>query len=179
MSDPSDGTARYAWPAGRRLAEDLPNLIQVRGQRVADLGCGPGTMGRTALDLDAAAVGFFDGDTDAIHALTGLDPRATAHLHFWGAPLPDGPWPLILGSDILYRDQYVGDLCASIAASLSPDGTALLSDPRDDLAHARTCALDAGLHVHQERRPGGYTLLVLRHFRAEIGLDAGMTWAPP
>ena len=64
-----------------------------------------------------------------------LDDRAQAVLHAWGEPLPQGPWEVILGGDILYRPECFAALFDTIAGSLTADGCALLSDPRITLEH--------------------------------------------
>ncbi|MCK6490628.1 MAG: protein N-lysine methyltransferase family protein [Planctomycetes bacterium] len=137
-ADPAgaDLTWAYDWPAGRGLARDLAALADCRGRRVADLGCGRGGLGAAALQAGAAAVAFCDGSARALAyvaeavRLNQAGDRARCHIHRWGEPLPDGPWDLILGGDLLYRPAVVPALLASIAASLAAEGCALLSDMR-------------------------------------------------
>ena len=159
-----DGTWRYRWPAGARMTAELGDLLPLAGARVADIGCGQGALGRRALELGAAAVLFADGAEGAAAALAGIDVRARAERHDWGDPLPDGPWPVILAGDVLYRDAYVPALMATIAASLAADGVGLVSDPRRDLVTATAAARSAGLEVGCERRSSGYSLLRLHLF---------------
>jgi 2-polyprenyl-3-methyl-5-hydroxy-6-metoxy-1,4-benzoquinol methylase len=156
-----DGTWRYRWPAGQRMAAELGELLPLAGARVVDLGCGQGGLGNRALELGAAAVLFADGAAGSVAALAGI-PDATAVRHDWGDPLPGGPWPVILAGDVLYRDAWVPALMASIRASLAPEGVALVSDPRADLGVAVAAAQMAGLAVALERRAAGYSLLRLR-----------------
>jgi len=152
-NDSEDVTCLYQWKAGAFLAT-LPNLRErCAGRRVADLGCGRGTLGLSACAYAATRVLFADASSVAIDFLTRtlaqnqLDDRASAVLHTWGMPLPDGPWEVILGGDILYRPECFPALLDTIAASLSRDGCAWLSDPRNtlepglpDLATARGLA---------------------------------------
>jgi predicted nicotinamide N-methyase len=106
----ADLTWAYDWPAGRGLARDLADLADCRGRRVADLGCGRGGLGAVALQAGAAAVAFCDGSARALAyvaeaiRLNQAGARARCHIHRWGEPLPDGPWDLILGGDLLYPE---------------------------------------------------------------------------
>jgi SAM-dependent methyltransferase len=159
----ADPTWRYPWPAGARLAADLPHLGTWTGLRAAELGCGQGRVGRTLLDLGVAHLAFADISPEPLdflrHAL-GEDPRVALHQHAWGDPLPGGPYDLLVGGDILYRPAYFDRLVQSLALSLADAGLILLADPRTTLEPELTAALqDAGLTAFQERRPGPYTLL--------------------
>ena len=157
-----DGTGIYTWPGGSHLAGDLPDLIPWPPGylRSADLGCGAGICGRTLLAAGSFNVMFCDGDPAALQGVRARIPTANTALHAWGDPLPDGPYDLILGGDILYRAAYHPALLASIAASLAPTGLALLSDPRTTLEEELPLiALKTGLSWMPERRPRGYTLI--------------------
>ncbi|HYE04055.1 MAG TPA: methyltransferase domain-containing protein [Planctomycetota bacterium] len=170
---PDDGareaTWSYAWPAGERMAAELAAVVDCRDLTVADLGCGRGHLGLTALTGGAASVLFADGHGDAIARLdrviaaNGLAARARAARHEWGDPLPDAPFDVILGGDVLYRPECFAALVRTIAGSLAAGGRCLLSDPRlrleDELADR---AAAAGLAWSSRRRDGGYTLLSLR-----------------
>ncbi len=164
----ADLTWAYPWPAGERLATDLPALLDVRGLPIAELGCGRGHSGLTCLALGAARVLFCDLHEEPLAyvrtalAINGFDSRGRTGLHRWGEPLPDGPWPLILGADILYRPDFHARLLTSIALGLAPDGLALLADPRRELEpDLPELARHAGLTRDTERRPGPYTLVRL------------------
>ncbi|GDY14723.1 hypothetical protein LBMAG53_36010 [Planctomycetota bacterium] len=152
---PADATGGYAWPAGRRLATDHAALAIVAGKRVLDLGCGTGVCGLSALHLGATAVTFADADAAA---LAGIRGHATV-VHTWGTPVPGGPWPVILGGDLLYRPQFFAALLTTITGSLAADGVALLSDPRSQLeSDLPELARQHGLSWVQERR-ADYTLV--------------------
>jgi predicted nicotinamide N-methyase len=168
-----DHTWAYAWPAGTRLAPELASIVPLAGARLADLGCGLGGLGCTALGAGAAEVLFADGAAGAVAwlaaliAANGFAARARVANHRWGEPLPGAPWPLLVGGDILYRPRSFPVLLDSIALSLAPEGLCLLSDPRatledelPELARAR------GLWWQQERRAAGYTLIRLRRLGA-------------
>ena len=135
-----DVTCLYEWPSGTRLAEYLSTHLAERApcrdRRVADIGCGRGGLGLTAYAAGAATVLFADASPVAVGflartiSLNALAPRARVVQHHWGTALPDAPYDLILGGDILYRPECFADLMTTIALSLSPHGCALLSDPR-------------------------------------------------
>jgi len=169
MPEPSapavDATGRYAWPAGLRLARDLQKVVACHDLEVCDLGCGTGVVGRAALHCGARRVAFLDGAADALaHVRQALhdEPRAVYHLHRWGDAPPGGPYRLILGGDILYREECFPLLLASIALGLATDGQCLLSDPRQRLEEELPAlAAVAGLSWTSVRR-SDFTLVTLR-----------------
>lgn len=165
----ADCTWAYCWPAGVRLSADLPALAGCAGAAVADLGCGRGHGGLSALVAGAARVVFADGDpavlrwVEGVLVANGFTDRARTHPHAWGDPVPGAPYDVVFGGDILYRPDCFAALLASIAASLAPDGIALLSDPRRRLEpELPGLAAAVGLDWACERRDAGYTLVRLR-----------------
>lgn len=166
-TDDEDVTCLYQWKAGASLAT-LPSIRErCVGRTVADLGCGRGTLGLSAWSSGAARVLFADASAVAIDFLTrtiaanALGERARAVRHNWGDVLPDGPWEVILGGDILYRPECFAALFDTIAASLAPDGCALLSDPR--------ITLESGLPALAEARGMRWESARIGHFTvAEI-----------
>lgn len=145
LPTPADGHAEedltwaYAWPGGRRLCDVFHQYIDCTNLNVADLGCGRGLLGFTALTAGASRVIFADRSPVALAWIqsilheNNLADRAICVQHEWGDPLPHSPFHLIVGGDILYRSQYFERLMSSIASSLAPDGRALLADPRTHL----------------------------------------------
>lgn len=174
---PADGDAdltwAYPWPAGERLARDLPALQAqiptMRGGRLAEIGCGRGHAGLHALLHGAAHVTFCDLVAEPLAyvaealRLNQWEARGTVQRHAWGEPIPGGPYQGILGADILYRPAFQPALLTSIASSLTRDGWALLADPRSileqELPHI---AAEFGLSWSTQRRPGPYTLTMLQ-----------------
>jgi len=177
MPEPSaasvDATGRYAWPAGLRLARDLRAVVDCQDLELCDLGCGTGVVGKAALQGGARRVAFLDGAADALAGLRLALPdeaRATFHLHQWGDAPPGGPYRLILGGDILYREECFAQLLASIALGLAPGGQCLLSDPRKRLEEELPIlAAAVGLHWSSVRR-SDFTLVTVRRM---ADLDAG------
>ena len=171
----ADCTWAYCWPAGVRLSAELPDLVVCAGRVIADLGCGRGHGGLSALVAGAARVAFADGDPEVVRwvegvlTANGFSRRAQAHVHRWGGAIPGAPYDVVFGGDILYRPECFADLLASIAASLAPDGVALLSDPRLRLdRELPELAATAGLSWTCERRDAGYTLVRIRRTRASL-----------
>ncbi|MBA3846897.1 MAG: methyltransferase domain-containing protein [Planctomycetes bacterium] len=150
------------------MAAELASVVDCRDRRVADLGCGRGHLGLTALTGGAASVLFADGHPEAIARLgrviaaNGFAARARAAQHTWGGPLPTAPFDVILGGDVLYRPECFAPLLRTIAGSLAPAGRCLLSDPRlrleEELADL---AVAEGLTHASRRSDRGYTVLSL------------------
>lgn len=166
-TDDEDVTCLYQWKAGASLAT-LPT-IQERcvGRAVADLGCGRGTLGLSACAYGASRVLFADASAVAIDFLTrtiavnALAERAQAVRHTWGDMLPNGPWDVILGGDILYRPECFAALFDTIATSLAPDGCALLSDPRITLESGLPAMAEARGMRWESARIGHFTVVTL------------------
>jgi predicted nicotinamide N-methyase len=163
-----DLTWAYPWPAGERLAADLPELGTWTGMRVAELGCGRGRSGLTLLTLGAASCSFADLAPEPLAYVRAalvanqLELRGSTMLHAWGNPLPGGPFQLIVGADILYRPAFHARLLTSIATSLARNGRCLLADPRSELEpELPDLAASLGLTWQTTRRPGPYTLVSL------------------
>jgi predicted nicotinamide N-methyase len=164
-----DVTGAYSWPAGSRLAGELRELADCRGAEVADLGCGLGQLGFSAIALGAHRVLFADGSPPLIDlaertiACNQLGARAQASIHRWGQALPGGGYALILGGDILYRPECFAAIADTLMASLARGGVCLLADPRTrlDAEFAAELARRA-LCWSCERRSAGYTLARVR-----------------
>lgn len=164
-----DVTWAYAWPAGQKLSAELASIADCAGKRVADLGCGRGHCGLSALMAGAAFTLFADASEralswlDQVICLNGLSQRAGIQVHIWGQPLHYAPYELIVGGDILYRPELFPELLATIAASLAPGGACYLSDPRERIEdELPDIAADQGLSLRQQRRDGGWTLICLK-----------------
>ncbi len=155
-----DGTWRYAWPAGERFLSEIADLVEVRGRRVIDLGCGQGRLGLWAAQAGAAAVLFADRSAEAL-ATIPLPPTGHLLTHRWGEPLP--ACDVLLGGDILYRPPTFPDLLASIASALiDPGAVAWLVDPRRSMEpELPEYAVRTGLSWAPTRREAGYTLVKL------------------
>ncbi len=165
----ADLTWAYPWPAGERLAADLAAVVDCRGLTIAELGCGRGRTGLTALLLGATEVVFADLAeaplTYVSRALlvNGISERGKTTRHAWGEPVHGGPFDLLIGADILYRPAFHAALLRSVASSLSSNGRCLLADPRTELeSELPEMAAACGLTWHSQRRALNYTLITLR-----------------
>lgn len=162
-------TWAYTWPAGLRLLGDLAELIDLRGLRVCDLGCGRGLLGLAALQLGAASVHFCDASETVLSYVqecldhNGLSQRSSCHPHRWGTPIPGAPFDLILGGDILYRPECFTELLDSIATGLSQEGQALLADPRQKLEKELSALAIARSLRTTIQRHKTYTLINFRY----------------
>ena len=164
----ADLTWAYPWPAGERLAADLAAVVDCRGLHVAEMGCGRGRTGLTALLLGAAEVVFADLAEAPLAYVSrallanGISARGRTTRHAWGDPVTGGPFDLLIGADILYRPPFHAALLHSVASSLSPGGCCLLADPRSELEpELPEIAAACGLLWHSQRRALNYTLITL------------------
>lgn len=156
----SDSSWGSVWPAAANLAAliaSTPDLV--RGQRVAELGCGLGLVGLTAAKMGAATVTLVDREPLALHC--AMSTASVCNLP--AGPVPDGGavagafyadsstpssgvvsatmvgWDalvdtsltvdVVLASEVLYDSSEVVSLARSAAHLLKDGGTLLLSDP--------------------------------------------------
>ena len=121
------------WPSSRVLARHIARL-DGRRRTALELGCGIGLVSVAAAragfrvlasDYYADALEFTEANSRR-HGVNGLDTR----LIDW-RKLPDdlGTFDLVAASDVLYEPPQAGWIAAALAATLSPDGLGLLSDP--------------------------------------------------
>ena len=152
------------WESAIVLAEELAGL-DGRGLSLLELGCGLGLPG-----LVAARAGFAVTATDyeepALEgvrynaARLGFDSIVTGVLD-WRRPPPDlGRFDRVVAADVLYEPHHAAALAGVIAATLAPDGTALVADPcRARAAGFPDACRAAGLTAEKTRarRPHGAT----------------------
>lgn len=152
------------WESAIVLAEDLCRL-DGRGLSLLELGCGLGLPA-----LVAARAGFAVTATDyeepALEgvrfnaARLGIEHIAT-RLVDWRRPPSDlGRFDRVVAADVLYEPHHAAALAGVIAATLAPEGEALVADPcRARAAGFSDACRAAGLMVEktQARRPHGAT----------------------
>ncbi len=160
-------TWAYNWPAGMRLLHELNKLINLKDKKICDLGCGRGLLGFGAISYGAKAVSFCDASTHVLQyvdACLQANEITNAHSieHRWGDPIPNAPYDVILGGDILYRPEYFNEILTSIANSLGHNGVALLSDPREKLEEELSALAMAHKLVMSTQRRETYTLIKFR-----------------
>ena len=121
------------WPSAHALTEVLLQR-DLRGVRVLELGCGLGlpSLAAAAAGADVTAT---DWAPDAVNLLrdnarrNGLNIRCEAWR--WSDP-PErlgAPWPLVIGSDLLYEARNAPWLRAALDSLVAPGGEALIADP--------------------------------------------------
>lgn len=120
------------WPAAIALAHEVASR-PMKGLRVLELGAGTGLPGIVAASF-GAEVTQTDRHTVGLHVckqnaerngLTTIQHRAADWTDWQEADCYD----MILGSDILYSDDYHSHLRAIFEKNLAPGGRLLLSDP--------------------------------------------------
>jgi len=121
------------WPSSTALATIVMGLDGT-GLRALELGCGLGLVTIAALraGFDVVATDYYD---DAMrfarrnalgNALRAPQTRLVDWRHF---PADLGTFDLVLASDVLYEQEYAALVAAAIAATLAPQGRALVADP--------------------------------------------------
>lgn len=128
------------WPSAHALTEVLA-ARDLRGARVLELGCGLGvpSLAAAAAGADVTATDWA-GDAVALLAANarrnGL--RLRAEVWRWTDP-PERlgpPWPLVIGSDLLYETRNGPWLAAALDSLVAGGGEALLADPGRSTAAA-------------------------------------------
>jgi predicted nicotinamide N-methyase len=122
------------WPSSVALARAVSGR-SLGGVRVLELGCGLG-LPSIAAALAGARVLATDWSPDAIALLEENARRNGASLatavRAWSdadALAADGPWELVLASDVLYERRNVALLLDLIPRLLADRGEVLLADP--------------------------------------------------
>lgn len=121
------------WPSAHALTGVLLEH-ELAGRRVLELGCGLGlpSLAAAAAGADVTAT---DWSADAVELLrenarrNGL--RLRAEVWRWSDP-PERlgpPWPLVVGSDLLYEARNAPWLRAALDSLIASGGEALIADP--------------------------------------------------
>jgi predicted nicotinamide N-methyase len=119
------------WPSGVALAAVVAGL-DVRGQRVLELGAGLG-LPSLAAALGGAEVLATDWADDAVELLRANAARNRIELRAervrWDEPvllLHGAPWDVVLGADLLYEDRNAAQLLELLPKL---GGDVLLAEP--------------------------------------------------
>jgi predicted nicotinamide N-methyase len=123
------------WPSGEALARAVAQDPPPAGARVLELGCGLALPSLAAARAGADVLAT-DGSTDAIafaaHTLALDGQVGEVAAIDWREPrwlLEQGPWDLVLASDVLYLKANVALLEDLLPKLLAPGGEAWISDP--------------------------------------------------
>lgn len=132
----------------------------LRGCDVLDVGCGPGSMARAALDRGARTALGLDGSEGALELARGVVDDRRFRTQPWrhGAPLPDGSWDIIVAGHVLNEISGPDPTGARVAfveairARLRPGGTLLLIEPARhercaELLAVRDAVAEAGVGI--------------------------------
>jgi predicted nicotinamide N-methyase len=121
------------WPSGVALARALARR-SLRGRRVLELGCGLG-LPALAAALAGGRVLATDWAPEAVamaaaNAARNGVPLETVVFRWDERPERLGPpWPLVLGSDLLYEPRNAGQLLALLPRVTAPGGEVWFADP--------------------------------------------------
>lgn len=126
----------YLWPTAPLLAEAVASRAWPAGHRALEIGCGLGLVGLAGLAA-GHRVHFTDHDPAPLDLvarsarLNGHDPSAwsTGLLDWHDPPADLAPFPLIVGSDVLYECRLVPLVVRLLDCLLAPGGLALLAGP--------------------------------------------------
>jgi predicted nicotinamide N-methyase len=122
------------WPSGVALARAVA-ARSLRNARTLELGCGLGLVsvaaamagGRVlATDWSAESIRFTRGNA------TLNDVHVDTAVVDWSSPqslVNQGPWQLVLGSDVLYEKRNVDQMLDLLPRLVTPDGEVWISDP--------------------------------------------------
>jgi len=157
------------WPSALALARELAPR-SLRGARTLELGCGLGLPALSAA-LAGGRVLAVDWSPDAVAFVRANAERnglqvATAACSWAGdgPHLDDGPWDLVLLSDVLYEERNVDQLSALLERlPLRPGGEVWIADP--DRPTARPFLDDAaaqGWTVDSARPQGSARVVIHR-----------------
>lgn len=122
------------WPSSVALARAL-GARSLRGARTLELGCGLG-LASVAAARAGGRVLATDWSSDALRftadnaARNGVELE-TMHVD-WGAPeaiLERGPWPLVIGSDVLYEQRNVDQMLDLLPRLVDRTGEVWIADP--------------------------------------------------
>jgi len=122
------------WPSALALARAVGGRA-LRGARVVELGCGLG-LPSIAAALAGGRVLATDWSADAVAFAAANAERNGVELGTavvsWTEPgvlLERAPWPLVLGSDLLYEARNVPVLLELLPALVGDRGEAWIADP--------------------------------------------------
>jgi predicted nicotinamide N-methyase len=122
------------WPSSVALAKAIA-ARSLRGARVLELGCGLGLVGIAAA-LAGGRVTATDWSEEAIRFTKDNAERNEVTLDTavvdWADPeaiVARAPWPIVLGSDVLYERRNVGQMLDLLPRLVDEKGEIWIADP--------------------------------------------------
>jgi predicted nicotinamide N-methyase len=160
-----DAFSGQVWPSALALARFILEGAALRGPAL-DLGTG---LGLTA--LAAASAGVEVVATDAapfVLALlresarrNGVADLVRTRVYRWGEPLGER-FVTVLAADVLYREQNIYPLLATLDSALAPGGEALFADPGRDSSKLFLSRIGSSYRVEPTPLQGGIHLYRIR-----------------
>jgi predicted nicotinamide N-methyase len=163
------------WPSGRELAQRMAARALRPGERILEIGCGLALASLvshrrgadvTASDCHPLAAGFIAENL----RLNGLPPMRYRHGNWSDGQHSDGPttlqlervvqgpYDLIIGSDLLYERDDTAALARFVARLAAPEAELWIVDPNRGNRPAFTRQMAAlGFEVREERLASGAT----------------------
>lgn len=141
MAGPAEPRAPYwmeLWPSSLALAQFVGRRPNLKGKRVAELGCGMALPGIVAGRRGAQVV-LTDIEEDALRLaelnwLTNMDAAAEIRLIDWRHAPEDPRFDLLLASNLAYEKELFAPLIETFDRLLLPEGEIFLSEPNRPIA---------------------------------------------
>ena len=125
----------YLWESSIGLARHVETIgTRLKGAHILEIGCGFGLAGIVACQMGARVV-FTDAEHEAVRfAQHNADQnRVEKSAGFvqmdWNTPCFNCKFPYILAADVIYEEHHWTPILSLLQNHLSPDGTALFSEP--------------------------------------------------
>ena len=125
----------YLWESSIGLARHIDKVgTQLTKARVLEIGCGFGLTGIAACRMGAKVV-FTDAEREALRFAqhnaeqNGVERSADFVQMDWNTPCFNCKFPYILAADVIYEEHHWKPIITLLQDYLSPNGTALFSEP--------------------------------------------------
>jgi 2-polyprenyl-3-methyl-5-hydroxy-6-metoxy-1,4-benzoquinol methylase len=106
----------------------------LKDARILEIGCGFGLTGIVACQMGARVV-FTDAEQEAVRFAhhnaeqNGVEENADFVQMDWNTPCFNYKFPYILAADVIYEEHHWTPILSLLQNHLSPDGSALFSEP--------------------------------------------------